>query len=685
MSSANTAYVARDLAHVWHPCTQMKDHEQLPPIPVRRGEGAWLEDYEGKRYLDAISSWWVNLFGHANPRINAAVRAQLEQLEQVILAGFTHEPVIALSEELCAIAPAGLTRCFYADNGSSAVEVAVKMSFHFWHNTGRSAKRRFLTLSNSYHGETLGALAVGNVELYKEIYRPLLMDVITVPSPDCFQRERGESPAEYSRRQFAHMEAALGKHAQEACAVIVEPLVQCAGGMRMYDPVYLTLLREACDRHQVHLIADEIAVGFGRTGTMFACEQAGIRPDFMCLSKGLTGGYLPLSAVMTTEAVYAAFYDEYVKLNAFLHSHSFTGNPLGCAAARASLAIFRDDHVLEANRTLAARLGERAGALADHPHVAEVRQRGMILAIELAADKASRAPYPWQERRGLRVYRHALTRGVLLRPIGNVVYFMPPYVITPAEIDLMVEVAREGIESAAPRATSRGCCGCGPGRRLLYLMAAAENTRPPSRPCTERRLRSRSARHRRSSASPRCRSPSPRASHAASAWISSCRRRPSSGRPASCRCSPSAASCVSAHRRQRASSSTGAPSPFPPASRAAATACRSSCRRCRCRSFYILRARQMALPAVPVPPVPSGCCSHPPAPRASMRYRARPTPSPCSSAPRADSLTPSSRRPWRRASSRCASVPGCCAPRPPPSPRSPCCSGSSGICRGSGH
>ncbi len=448
MSSANTAYVARDLAHVWHPCTQMKDHEQLPPIPVRRGEGAWLEDYEGKRYLDAISSWWVNLFGHANPRINAAVRAQLEELEQVILAGFTHEPVIALSEELCAIAPAGLTRCFYADNGSSAVEVAVKMSFHFWHNTGRSAKRRFLTLSNSYHGETLGALAVGNVELYKEIYRPLLMDVITVPSPDCFQRERGESPAEYSRRQFAHMETALGKHAQEACAVIVEPLVQCAGGMRMYDPVYLALLREACDRHQVHLIADEIAVGFGRTGTMFACEQAGIRPDFMCLSKGLTGGYLPLSAVMTTEAVYAAFYDEYVKLNAFLHSHSFTGNPLGCAAARASLAIFRDDHVLEANRTLAARLGERAGALADHPHVAEVRQRGMILAIELAADKASRAPYPWQERRGLRVYRHALTRGVLLRPIGNVVYFMPPYVITPAEIDLMVEVAREGIESA---------------------------------------------------------------------------------------------------------------------------------------------------------------------------------------------------------------------------------------------
>ena len=448
MTSANTPYVTRDLAHVWHPCTQMKDHEQLPPIPVRRGEGAWLEDYTGRRYLDAISSWWVNLFGHANPRINAAVRAQLEQLEQVILAGFTHEPVIALSEELCAIAPEGLTRCFYADNGSSAVEVAVKMSFHYWRNVGQSAKRRFLTLSNSYHGETLGALAVGDVELYKDIYRPLLMDVITVPSPDCYGRGPGESWAEYSRRQFAHMEAALEKHAHEACAVIVEPLVQCAGGMRMYDPVYLTLLRSACDRHKVHLIADEIAVGFGRTGTMFACEQAGIGPDFMCLSKGLTGGYLPLSAVMTTEAVYAAFYDEYVKLNAFLHSHSFTGNPLACAAARASLAIFRDDHVLEANRMLAARLGERAGALTDHRHVAEVRQRGMIVAVELAADKARRSPYPWQERRGLAVYRHALSRGVLLRPIGDVVYFMPPYVVTPAEIDLMVEVAREGIDRA---------------------------------------------------------------------------------------------------------------------------------------------------------------------------------------------------------------------------------------------
>jgi adenosylmethionine-8-amino-7-oxononanoate aminotransferase len=444
----NQTYATRDLAHVWHPCTQMKDHEQLPMIPIRLGEGVWLEDYEGKRYLDAISSWWVNLFGHSNPRINAAICRQLGRLEHVILAGFTHEPVISLSEALTALAPAGLTRCFYADNGSSAVEVALKMSFHYWRNVGRTQKRRFITLSNSYHGETLGALAVGDVELYKSTYKPLLLDVITVPSPDCYEREPGETWADHSRRKFALMEQALARHAHEAAAVIVEPLVQCAGNMRMYDPVYLKMLREACDRHQVHLIADEIAVGFGRTGTMFACEQAGIRPDFLCLSKGLTGGYLPLSTVLTTEPVYTAFYDEYVKLNAFLHSHSFTGNPLACMAALATLSIFEEDDALNTNRALASHLGSRARELQDHPHVAEVRQTGMIAAVELVRDKKSREPYDWRERRGLKIYRHALERGVLLRPIGNVVYFMPPYVITPDEIDHVVAVAREGIELA---------------------------------------------------------------------------------------------------------------------------------------------------------------------------------------------------------------------------------------------
>lgn len=442
----NDGLAARDLRHVWHPCTQMKDHEALPPIPVRRGQGVWLEDYEGRRYLDAISSWWTNLFGHANERISGAVAAQAGRLEHVLLAGFTHEPAILLAERLAALAPSGLTRCFFADSGSAAIEVALKMSFHYWLNRGRSAKHRFLTLSNAYHGETLGALSVGDVPLYREIYQPLLLPVLTVPSPDCYLRASGESWAAHSRRSFAAMAAALERHADELAAVIVEPLVQCAGGMRMYDPVYLQLLRAACDRYGVHLIADEIAVGFGRTGTLFACEQAGIAPDFLCLSKGLTGGYLPLSAVLTGDEVYAAFYDEYVAQRAFLHSHSYTGNPLACAAALATLDIFATEPVLERNRVLAAHMARCAAPLASHAHVAEVRQCGMILAIETVRDRATREPYPWQERRGQRAYRHALARGVLLRPLGGVIYCMPPFVITPAEIELMVAVAGECVE-----------------------------------------------------------------------------------------------------------------------------------------------------------------------------------------------------------------------------------------------
>jgi len=446
--SRNHAIAARDLGVVWHPCTQMKDHESVPLVPIARGEGAFLFDFDGRRYLDGISSWWVNLFGHANPRINAALRVQLDRLEHVILAGFTHEPVLELSERLTGLLPAGLSRCFYADSGSAAVEVAVKMSFHYWLNRGRPRKTRFVTLANSYHGETLGALAVGNVELYKQVYRPLLMDVITVPSPDCHEREPGEDWEAHSRRMFEPMEATLARHADEVAAVIMEPLVQCAGGMRMYHPVYLRLLREACDRHGVHLIADEIAVGFGRTGTMFACEQAGIRADFVCLSKGLTGGYLPLSVVVTTDEVYAAFYDDYRRLTAFLHSHSYTGNPLACRAALATLDIFGQDRVIERNRALAACMARAAAPFADHPHVAEVRQTGMILAIELVKDRASGERFPWTERRGLRFYEHALARGALLRPLGNVIYWMPPYVVTEDDVATLAAVPAGGIGAA---------------------------------------------------------------------------------------------------------------------------------------------------------------------------------------------------------------------------------------------
>ncbi len=463
--SLNDSWMQRDLAVLWHPCTQMKDHEQLPLIPIRRGDGVWLEDFDGKRYLDAVSSWWVNVFGHANPRINQRIKDQVDQLEHVMLAGFSHQPVVELSERLVALTPAGLDRVFYTDNGSTGIEVALKMSFHYWRNSGRGRKQRFVTLTNSYHGETVAAMSVGDVALFTDTYKPLLLDTFKVPSPDCYLRPEGVSWEDHSRRMFAHMEQTLAEHHQDIAAVIVEPLIQGAGGMRMYHPVYLQLLREACDRYEVHLIHDEIAVGFGRTGTMFACEQAGITPDFLCLSKALTGGYLPMAAVLTTDRMYQAFYDDYSTLRAFLHSHTYTGNPLACAAALATLDIFAEDNVIEANKALAKRMASATAHLVDHPHVAEVRQTGMALAIEMVQDKASRTPYPWQERRGLKVYQHALERGALLRPLGSVVYFLPPYCITEEQIDFLATVASEGIDIATREASVSVPSGSYPGFR----------------------------------------------------------------------------------------------------------------------------------------------------------------------------------------------------------------------------
>lgn len=457
-TSLANSLAARDLAVVWHPCTQMHDHETLPMLPIAAAEGVWLTGHDGRRYLDAVSSWWTCLLGHRHPRIVAALKDQLDRLDHVMLAGFTHEPAIELAEQLVRIAPRAqgqsaeapptLTRVFYADNGSSAVEVALKLSFHYWRNQGRGERTRFIALSGGYHGETLGALSVTDVALYRETYAPLLLQPIFAPSPDTYESEPGESAADCATRRLGELRAILQRHAHEVCAVILEPLVQCAGGMRMHHPSYLTGLRALCDEFGVHLIADEIAVGFGRTGTLFACEQGGIAPDFLCLSKGLTGGTLPLSAVLTTAEVYAAFYADYAAGKAFLHSHSYTGNPIACRAALATLSVLRDEPVLERNRALAAHLARRLAPLADHPHVADVRQTGMIAAVELVRHKVSRTPFPAAERRGLRVYRHGLEHGAVLRPLGNVVYFMPPFCITPEEIDLMVDIAARGIDVA---------------------------------------------------------------------------------------------------------------------------------------------------------------------------------------------------------------------------------------------
>ena len=444
---SNAEWMQRDLAHVWHPCSQMKDHEWLPLVPIERGKGAWLFDFEGRRYLDAISSWWVNLFGHGHPAIASRIAEQAGKLEHVLLAGATHSPVIELSERLTEITPPGLTRCFYADIGSAAVEVALKMSFHYWRNIGKSKKHRFVALGNGYHGETLGALGVGDVALYKEVYRPLLNEAIIAPSPDAYLAEPGESAAAFARRRFEDMERILAEQGDEIAAVILEPLVQCAGNMRMHHPVYLSLLREACDRYGVHLIADEIAVGFGRTGTLFACEQADISPDFLCLSKGITAGFLPLAVVMTTDTVYEAFYDEYRNIEkAFLHSHSYTGNPLACAAALATLDVFRDTDVIGENRERGQWIDEELAPLRDHPHVGDVRRTGMIAAVEMVR-KQPREAYPWQERRGIAVYRYGLEHECWMRPLGNTVYWMLPYVVTREDVAHLGRVTRDAIDT----------------------------------------------------------------------------------------------------------------------------------------------------------------------------------------------------------------------------------------------
>lgn len=426
----NQDLLARSLQAVWHPCTQMKSHETLPLVPIQRGEGVWLYDMDGKRYLDAVSSWWVNLFGHNNPRIKTAIKDQLDQLEHVILAGFTHEPVVQLSERLSALT--GLGHCFYASDGASATEIVLKMSFHYWRNIGHPDKTKFISLQNSYHGETLGALSVTDVAIFKDTYAPLLRQSVQLPSPEWRLAEAGESAETYAIRCADKLEAYLAQHQHETAAFIVEPLVQCAAGMGMYHAIYLKRAREICDQYQVHLIADEIAVGFGRTGTMFACEQAEIKPDFMCLSKGITGGYLPLSVTLTTDKIYQAFYDDDVS-HGFLHSHSYTGNALACSAALVTLDIFEQDHVLQKNLVKSAYLNNKMRALTDLS-IRHLRNTGMIWAFDVETNNM-------QFQRDF--YQATLQRGLLLRPIGNTVYFMPPYVISESEMDWMVEQTQQ--------------------------------------------------------------------------------------------------------------------------------------------------------------------------------------------------------------------------------------------------
>ncbi|MFJ7405499.1 MULTISPECIES: adenosylmethionine--8-amino-7-oxononanoate transaminase [unclassified Lysinibacillus] len=446
MKQVLTELQETDLQHVWHPCSQMKDYEDFPPIVIKKGQGVWLYDEKNHRYLDAVSSWWVNLFGHANPRISQALSEQAFTLEHVIFANFSHVPAIKLAQKLVALSPHSLQKVFFADNGSSAIEIALKMSFQYHMQIGKTTKKRFLALTDAYHGETLGALSVGGVDLYNEVYQPLLLDTVRAQGPDCFRCPFNKNPQSCDAQCIQFVEEELIMHHKEITAVIIEPLIQAAAGMKMYPVIYLRRLRELCTTYDVHLIADEIAVGFGRTGTLFACEQAEISPDFMCLSKGLTGGYLPLSVVLTTNEVYQAFYDDYATMKAFLHSHSYTGNTLACRVALEVLSIFEEEHYIDIVQDKGERMRKLAvQAFSELPFVGEYRQVGFVGAIELVANRDRKEPLPSEERIGYQIYKRALKKGLLIRPLGNILYFMPPYIITDEEMQFMIQTTKETI------------------------------------------------------------------------------------------------------------------------------------------------------------------------------------------------------------------------------------------------
>jgi len=438
--SNQVSLVDRSLAAVWHPCTQMKQHESFPLIAISKGKGAWLYDEQGNSLLDCISSWWTNLFGHSNPRINKAIAEQLEKIEHVMLAGFTHSPVVELSEKLSALTNGHLGHIFYASDGASAVEIALKMSHHFWQLTGKEKKKKFVCLENGYHGETLGALAVTDVAIFREAYGSLLQDVYTIDSPDTRKAKTGESAEDVAKNAAEKLQQLLEAEHQNIAAIIVEPLVQCAGQMAMYSPVYLRLVRELCDRYQIHLIADEIAVGCGRSGKFFACEHAEIWPDFLTLSKGISGGYLPLSLCMTTENIYRAFYSDQTG-HGFLHSHSYTGNPLACAAALACLEIFETDQVLEKNQLRAQDLDSAFSWAKTDSRISHCRQQGMILAFDVKSEYIKN-PVSFARQ----MFSHGLTEGILIRPIGNTIYVMPPYILSREETMRMASSVKSALD-----------------------------------------------------------------------------------------------------------------------------------------------------------------------------------------------------------------------------------------------
>ncbi|HIS75129.1 TPA: adenosylmethionine--8-amino-7-oxononanoate transaminase [Candidatus Galligastranaerophilus intestinavium] len=434
--------VNKDLKHIWHPCSQMMDYEELKPIIIERGEGVNLYSYDNKKYIDVVSSWWCNLLGHCNKRISNALKKQLDTLEHVIFANFSHIKAIELCEELCKVLPSGLEKFCFTDNGSSAIEAAMKMSFQYHYQTGNPQKTRFMALSDAYHGETIGALSVGGVDLYSEIYKPVLLDVIRIQGPDCYRCPYGLNCKNCNAQCIEFAKDSFEKWGDKTSAIVIEPLVQAAAGMKIYSPKYLSALRKLCDEYNVHLIADEIATGYGRTGKMFACDYAGISPDIMCLSKGLTGGYMPMALAVTTKKIYDAFYAPYLEGKAFMHSHTYSGNPLACAAACEVLKILREENIIEHAQKKALYFNsEIVKRFFEHKNVGDVRSIGLINAIELVSDKKTKTPFDSKYRVGYQIYKKALEKGVILRPLGDVIYFNPPLIIEKDDMDYVINVA----------------------------------------------------------------------------------------------------------------------------------------------------------------------------------------------------------------------------------------------------
>ncbi|MBI4642885.1 MAG: adenosylmethionine--8-amino-7-oxononanoate transaminase [Deltaproteobacteria bacterium] len=438
-----------DREHLWHPFTQMQGFREEELLIITRGEGAYLYDFQGRRYLDGVSSLWTNVHGHRRPALDQAVREQLEQVAHRTLLGIAHPPAIVLARRLAEIAPPGLNKVFYSDSGSTAVEVALKMAFQYWQLRGSPQKQRFLKLSQAYHGDTLGAVSVGGIALFHDIFRPLLFETLEAPAPYCYRCSQEKDCREQCLERLEEMVAA---HHQELAAVILEPVMQGAAGMIPQPPGYLARVREVTRRYDVLLIADEVATGFGRTGRMFACEQEGVSPDLLCLAKGITGGYLPLAATLATDDIYRVFWGAFQDFKAFFHGHTYTGNPLAAAAALASLDIFEKENLIQSLPPKIEKLTRLLAEMKANPHVGDIRQRGLMVGIELVKDRETREPFPVARRTGHRVILEARKRGVILRPLGDVLVLMPPLCITEEELETLARVAYESIDAEVKKA-----------------------------------------------------------------------------------------------------------------------------------------------------------------------------------------------------------------------------------------